>query len=127
MNYAFGFKNYYDLPYEKYELNFTFIVNGKSYQTNRIKADILSPFIRNAHFTDESMNEFIINTKKNDKLDNIDYFNDFLKIIDSPKLKLDFQHQVHFAEFFYLLGNIDESINLRSKIINDLTLKKCCW
>ena len=122
VNYSFDFKNFCDLPYEKYETNFTFIVDGKRYQTSRIKADILSPFIRNAHFTDETMNEFTIYTNKNDKSDNTDYFNSFLNIVNSPKLKLDFLHQVHFAEYFYHLGNVDESIRLRSSITNDLTI-----
>ena len=62
MDFSLSPKNLKEVPFQKYAGIFTFIVNGKRYQTNRFVADILSPFIRKAHFADETIDEFYINT-----------------------------------------------------------------
>ena len=56
--------NLKDIPFHKYEKNFTFIVNGKRYETNRVVADILSPIIRNYHYQDESIDQFEIKSNQ---------------------------------------------------------------
>lgn len=38
-----------NIPFDKYEKNFEFIVNGKRYQTSRIVTDLLSPIICQLH------------------------------------------------------------------------------
>ena len=48
------------IPFHKYEKNFTFIVNNKQYETSRFIADILSPIVRQYHYTDESINSITI-------------------------------------------------------------------
>ena len=51
------------VPIEKYEKDFTFIVNGEEIQTSRIIADLFSPKISQFHAVDPTINIFFINTK----------------------------------------------------------------
>ena len=51
------------VPLEKYDKNFTFIVNSQRYETSSFFADILSPRISSYHLIDPTFNEFTINTK----------------------------------------------------------------
>lgn len=50
------------LPFDKYDKDFTFIVDDKEYKTSRFVADILSPTIRNLHHADSSIDSFTIST-----------------------------------------------------------------
>ena len=59
------------VPLDKFPKDFTFIVNGKEYQTSRFLADIISPIIVQYHFTDEAINQFFINTSNQNN--NIDF------------------------------------------------------
>ncbi|KAK8875627.1 hypothetical protein M9Y10_005797 [Tritrichomonas musculus] len=120
-NFFLGIKNFGNIPFNKYDHHFTFIVNGKKYTTNRIIADILSPEIRKLHFIDESINEFSINTNKNkDKTDKAtlnkeDYFTDFLSLSTFTNLKINQEQHQQFLKYFYLLGNIDECVQLTTE------------
>ena len=51
------------VPIQIYEENFTFIVNGEEYRTNKIVADLLSPIISNQHRDDPTFSEFTIKTQ----------------------------------------------------------------
>lgn len=51
------------VPVQKYERDFTFIINGEKYETNRIIADLLSPKISNYHLIDPTINSYIIDSK----------------------------------------------------------------
>lgn len=46
MNFSLSFDNVKEIPLDKYEKNFTFIVNDKKYETSRYVADLVSPIIR---------------------------------------------------------------------------------
>ena len=76
--FSISFNNIKSIPFDKYEKNFTFIVNGKEYETSRFVADILSPIVREYHFIDESMNSISIDTSSNTR----DYFQDFLNLVN---------------------------------------------
>lgn len=52
-----------NVPLQKYEPDFTFIINGEEFKTNRIISDLLSPIICQGHHTDPTMNTFTINTQ----------------------------------------------------------------
>lgn len=52
-----------EIPVDNYERNFTFYVNGESYPTCRLFADLLSPKICQLHFSDPTSNEYYITTK----------------------------------------------------------------
>ena len=51
-----------NVPFETYDV-FTFIVNGKEFQTNRLISDLLSPKICLVHSIDPTIDHFSINTK----------------------------------------------------------------
>lgn len=51
------------VPFDLYEKDFTFVVNGDAYPTNRLIADILSPKICQLHMIDPTLDQFIINTQ----------------------------------------------------------------
>lgn len=113
--YSFSPENIKSIPIDKYDKDFLFKVNGKTYKASRIVADLLSPIIRQYHYEDESINEFTINTNINEG--QTDIFNDFLQITNFEIKTLDSVHKKFFSEYFLQLGNIVEY----SKIISSLT------
>ena len=58
--FALSFDNMKEMPFNKYEKNFTFIVDGQQYETSRCVADLLSPIIRKYHYTDETIDSITI-------------------------------------------------------------------
>lgn len=68
MKFTLNFNSLKSLPFQNYNKDFTFIVDGKRYQTARIVADILSPKVRKLHFIDSSITEFNIETIDNQEL-----------------------------------------------------------
>ena len=128
-NISFSLSNdiFKDIPFHKYENNFTFIVDGKRYETNRIVADILSPIIRNSHYQDESLNEFIINTKTNKSQKSeaeTDYFRDFLNFAYLNEVEIDPLHQEYYIQFFTQLGN-QNFLKIDAKICEKLNKDNC--
>lgn len=111
-----------EIQFDRYEKDFTFIVNGKSYQTPRILADLISPKIRKFHFCDESINEICLNTYKN--IQN-DHFQEFLKLYQGLQLQYDSAFHEEYSSYLYELGNIDEYIQLESKYMSSITTKNC--
>lgn len=124
--FSLDFHKLKDLPFDKYQNDFTFIVNGKRYQTNRIVADILSPELRNLNFFDSSINEFYINTtntNKNENQTDEDYFQDFLKLATFSKVKIDSKSQKFFSNYFLKLGNTDEYLRIQNDLLRTLTIE----
>lgn len=111
-------KSLKDIPFGMYENNFTFYVDGKPYKTNRFIADLLSPYVRQLHYTDKSIDEFYINIKEETaqnnqseatkKREEEDFFLDFLKLASFEDIKIDLKRQQRFMNYFYALGNFDE-------------------
>ena len=60
-----------EIPLDKYDKNFTFIVNNAQYHTCRIIADILSPKICQLHYNDPTINEFHIKTSHTGNFEHI--------------------------------------------------------
>lgn len=52
------------VPFNCYTNDFTFVVNGEEYKTNRFIADLLSPKIGKLHSTDQTIDYFILNTEQ---------------------------------------------------------------
>lgn len=114
--------NFKDIPFDKYQKDFSFIVDGKKHFTSRIIADILSPKIRNLHYTDESIDEFYINTdKSSSEMVGEDYFEEFLQLCTFDNKKLNPEFQELFSQYFYKLGNIDEYFRIQSDFLALLT------
>lgn len=120
LDYSLDISNLITIPFDKYEKSFTFIMNGKRYQTSRIVADILSPTVRRMHFMDEPSQEFsfIIKESKSEE----EYFISFLNLASFSNIKIDYEQQKHFMEYFYALGNIDEYIRILTKYTSHFTI-----
>lgn len=101
--------NIKDINYDKYEQNFTFIVNNERFSTTRIVADLLSPKIRQLHFIDDTIQEFYIETKNNESK----YFKDFLKLSTFHTIEIDEERRERYIQYFLQLGNIDEYFKLQ--------------
>lgn len=89
------------IPFDKYEQNFTFIVNDKEFHTSRFLADLISPIIRQYHTIDNTIDIFKLNFKEeNSKLT----FSDFLKIVSFEKMKFPRNNfNITFKYYFYLV------------------------
>lgn len=59
------------IPIQNYQKNFTFIVNGKKYETNIFVADLISSKISKIHQADPTINEYFINTQSNGDFNNV--------------------------------------------------------
>ncbi|KAK8857517.1 hypothetical protein M9Y10_015922 [Tritrichomonas musculus] len=114
IDFALSFNNLKSIPFNKYNNDFTFIVNNKRYETNRYVADILSPIIRKYHFQDATFDEFTISTKDRPQYrdSKIDYFQDFLQLVNFCQTPIDIPHRKHYSDYFLKLGNIDEYLRL---------------
>lgn len=119
MNFSLSYDNIKEIPFNKYEKNFTFIVNGKRYDTSRYIADLLSPIIRRSHYTDESLDSFNIKYYKEDMMNNDsssneeDYFNEFLSLTEFNKKTINEAELKHYIEYFIQLGNMKEFLRLQ--------------
>lgn len=116
-----------DIPFDKYENDFTIIVNGEEYQTNRYVIDILSPRIRQYHFIDASMNRFYIyTTDKQDIKSQEKYFKDILSLISFEKIKKIDDDEIKFMiRIFYAFGNTEivKQLITRKETSNEMTIE----
>lgn len=53
-----------NVPFQKYEKDFTFVVNGEEFKTNRFISDLLSPVLCRIHSVDPTVDKFTINTQR---------------------------------------------------------------
>ncbi|KAK8867177.1 hypothetical protein M9Y10_010153 [Tritrichomonas musculus] len=118
--YLLGLKNWKGIPIDKYDQDFTFVVDGKKYSTPRFVADLLSPKIRKLHFTDASINEFVITTDSQSSQE--DHFSDFLNLIQHENKIIDLPLQHLYSTYFLKLGNIDEYIRLSPTFSEPLSI-----
>lgn len=89
------------IPLDHYPDDFTFIVNGTSFPTKRFIADLLSPKIRNFHFTDETYDRISIETKEEGN------FSDLLNIAIKGKFTFPQSKIKYVYEIFSLLDNFE--------------------
>ena len=59
------------IPIGTFVNDFTFIVNGREYQTSRLVSDLLSPFICQLHAGDPTINTFSIRTQNQGDFQNV--------------------------------------------------------
>lgn len=109
LEYMLSFESMKDFPFERYEKNFTFIVNGKEYHTNIFVADLLSPKIRRSHYFDSSIDRFYINTK--DK-DDDSLFSAILSLVSFDSRQLKENEINYYKTIFAKLGNKREFLKL---------------
>lgn len=109
-----------NIPFDKYEKNFTFIVGEKPYQTSRFVADLISPRVRKLHYTDPSLDEFLIDmsTIDNHNKSEKDYFDEFLSLCSFKTITVDQTRQKYFLHYFHKLGYIEEYFPFQPDQIN---------
>ena len=123
MKYSLSLNNAQKIAIDKYENNFTFIVGDQEYQTNRFVADILSPIINEAHYHDESINEFRIQIKNGTETSKQEtYFNEFLQLARFQAEEIDEEKRLIFSDYFLQLGNIDEYFKLQQTYFTDISV-----
>lgn len=88
-----------NVPLNKYEQDFTFIVNHKKYQTNRFISDLLSREISQQHLVDPTIDTFTINTQQKGD------FSHFLKLISFQKENLPQDEILFISEILKILNN----------------------
>ena len=125
-DYKLNIENLKNIPFHLYENDFTFHLEGKTYKTNRFIADLLSPYARQLHYSDRSIDEFYIEFDKSiDQGNGIqmeeDYFSDFLNLYAFNDIKIDPKRQKYYAKYFYALGNIDEFLHLQPEYSTDIS------
>lgn len=120
INFSIDIESIKMIPFDKYEEDFTFIVNGKEFKTCRLIADILSPRIRNYHYIDETIDKFFINLC--DFGSECD-FHDILSLasFEAKEIKED---QINFyRNIFFILDNRNEFMKLIPKDDTEITLE----
>lgn len=121
MNFTLNLDNLKELPFDKYGKAFTITVDGEKYQMSRFVADLLSPIIRKFHFTDETIEEFTINTKFKAKSNQNNFFQDFLNLSNFESKNIDELHQKYYIEYFLQLGNVQEYLKLFPSNFDEIT------
>lgn len=123
--FSISLENIKNISFDKYDKNFTFIVDGKIYKTSRFYADLISPVVNKYHYTDETINEITIHTMKrnhtNKQEEEKDYFSDFLKLNTFKEQDIDDSHREHYLEYFLQLGNMDEYFRLYTSFFTKIT------
>lgn len=121
------------VPIQKYWNDFTFIVNGKEFQTSRLISDLLSPKICQFHSIDPTIDTFTINTTnqgdfshilqlvnfKTNKIsvDEIPFIAEVLEILCNDKIKIEEIENIELTT-----DNIIEEIQKREKNRNFYSL-----
>ncbi|KAK8871905.1 hypothetical protein M9Y10_007651 [Tritrichomonas musculus] len=127
MDYTLSIEGLADMPFDKYEKNFTFVINGKEKKTNRLIADFLSPIIRRTHNSDGSDDTFCITIKDDKKEASIDddailkIFEDFLNLFNFKSHSINSTQKKYYKIFFYELGNITEYFRLQPEYLTDIS------
>lgn len=116
------YKSILGIPLQKYDNDFTFVVNGKLFKTSRIVADLLSPKIAQMHFNDPTSCEYSIQTNENgdfqkilnlinferiDILPNeIPYIHEILEILDNQSIQIYNKNPNVIISLDYIFDNI---------------------
>ena len=109
------------ISFDSFENDFIFIVNGKSYRTNRFVADLISPKISNLHKIDGSISSFEITTGVN---------GDFNKILEYAKMKeieLETDELRYFLTIMRLLENYEEYVAHTPALNEEISFDNALW
>ena len=93
------------VPFNTYDEDFTFVVNGEHYQTSKIVCDLISPTICQMHHNDPTINTFTINTS------NEGNFSNFLNLINFEVNHISESDLGFFCEVSRILGITSQDIN----------------
>ena len=125
MNYKLSTEDLSDIPFDKYEKYFRFVVNGQEIYTNRLFADFLSPLIRRSHYFDSSLDTFSIEINNNNNNDHNNekvhkYFEEFLQLPRFDCASINEEQRAYFSLFFCELGNFKEYLKLCPEMTQEM-------
>ena len=113
--FKFDTRNLTNIPFNKYDKDFIFIVNDQLYMTNRFVADLISPIIRKLHEIDETFSVYQIDT-------NIDGdFQSILDYVQMKEIKLNIKYIVYFQNIMKILGNPNETLKFSLDIKGEIS------
>lgn len=93
-----------------YNNDFSFIVNGNQFETNKFFADYLSPVVARLHNIDPTIDSFSINLSNDNQEGN---FQEILDLANFSEYQIPQNERLFFAEVFEILGS--ESIELKTE------------
>ena len=99
--YSLSIKGYKNIYFSSLPCDFTFIVNGDIYRTNRIIADFISPIISKNHVSDPTFDTYYLD------LDNYGDFNEIINLGHLKEIQISSQNIEFIKESFKKLGNFD--------------------
>lgn len=108
-----------NIPFQTYANDFSFIVNGKEFQTSRLISDLISPLICKMHLNDPTISTFTINTTQQ---------GDFSQILNIFNFK---QNSISSSEIPFILEVIEilendsielQELNENVEITNEMFL-----
>ena len=110
-----GVDNIKRVYFDKFENDFSFIVNGEVYPTNSFVANILSPNISNMLKGNNNISYYQIDTT---------YEGDFSRIIEYGEMKvvnIDKEETQYFHNIMMKLGNNEEAIRFSKELQEDIS------
>ena len=96
-----------NIPFQKYEKDFTFIVNENEFTTTKFIADMLSPTISKQHLIDPTIDQFTIKTKSS---------GNFQLILDLINFQI---HEIPEQEKMFICEILDNLDNKMIKITQE--------
>ncbi|KAK8835829.1 hypothetical protein M9Y10_040377 [Tritrichomonas musculus] len=133
-----NFSSILQVPIQSYSNEFTFVVNGKEFQTSRLISDLISPKISQIHSIDPTLDILIINTKEkgdfsrilqlvnfqlNEIEDNeVPFFTEVLQILCNDKIEIKDENPIELTK-----DNVIKELQKHesnSKVNSELYLKE---
>lgn len=89
----------FNIPFDTYEKDFTFVVNGEKIKTSRLISDLLSPVICRMHLNDPTVDTFTIDTQKTGN------FSLILDLVKFQEIRISTNEIEFISEVIEILGN----------------------
>ena len=112
-----GIDNINRIAFDKFEKDFSFIVNGKVYRTSSVVANVLSPRISDIFKQNINLSFYRISTKC--KAD----FNRIIQYGEMRSIKIKKKEIQYFRNIMKLLGNSNEVFRLSKEIQDDISFE----
>ena len=103
------------IKFNKFEKDFSFIVNGKVYKTNSFVANILSPNISKKLQENMNLAYYLINTKE------IGDFNRIIKYGEMKTINIKEEENQYFTMIMKQLGNINEALRFSKEFQGEIS------
>lgn len=101
------------VPFQTYDADFSFIVNGEEFKTSRFISDLLSPTICKMHLNDPTVDTYIINTKEKGD------FSLILQLVNFNEISFPDKDVPFISEVIEILGNNSISYESNTELTVD--------